>query len=130
MIITGFRVEGLNLVSSADVTYSKSYLGLLSMLGAFLSIIICCIPISQRGFIHLLGYMQRQKVDLKVQESSERAEAQRTVPLVYHANMLSREHIVDLPPTNQARETSAMYHAGTKYGCPAMNQLQETIATD
>ena len=44
LIITILRICSLHSVSSPDYTYSKGYLGLLSVLGALLSIITCCSP--------------------------------------------------------------------------------------
>ncbi|KAI1355775.1 hypothetical protein F5Y01DRAFT_326304 [Xylaria sp. FL0043] len=43
-IITGFRIAALHRVGSLDVTYDQAYLGLLSTLGALLSIIASCVP--------------------------------------------------------------------------------------
>ena len=42
IIVTGLRIHALNAVSSADFTYSRGYLALLSVLGALISIIACC----------------------------------------------------------------------------------------
>jgi hypothetical protein len=47
MIISALRIQALNLVNSNDVTYSKCYLGLLSEVGAFLTIVTCCAPFSE-----------------------------------------------------------------------------------
>ena len=44
MIITGLRMQALRMVNSTDYTYSKGYLGLLSVLGALLSVITCSAP--------------------------------------------------------------------------------------
>ncbi|KAI0802601.1 hypothetical protein GGR55DRAFT_664826 [Xylaria sp. FL0064] len=43
-IITGVRIAALHRVGSLDVTYDQAYLGLLSTLGALLSIIASCVP--------------------------------------------------------------------------------------
>lgn len=40
-MITGLRIDALNMVNSSDLTYSKGYLGLLSEAGAFIGIITC-----------------------------------------------------------------------------------------
>ena len=42
IVITGFRIQALHVVTSTDFTYTRGYLGLLSVLGALLSIIMCC----------------------------------------------------------------------------------------
>ena len=44
LIITGLRVQALRMTTSTDFTFSKGYLGLLSVLGCLLSIICCCLP--------------------------------------------------------------------------------------
>ena len=44
IIITGLRIQALHMVNAQDFTYSKGYLGLLSMLGVSLGIIFCCAP--------------------------------------------------------------------------------------
>ena len=44
LIISALRVQALYEVGSIDVTYSKCYLGLLTEVGAFMSIITCCTP--------------------------------------------------------------------------------------
>ena len=44
IIITGLRIQALSMVTSADFTYSRGYLALLSILGALLGIITCCAP--------------------------------------------------------------------------------------
>ena len=44
MVITAWRIQALSLVNSPDITYSKSYLGLLSIVGGFFTNITCCIP--------------------------------------------------------------------------------------
>ncbi|MCJ1389190.1 hypothetical protein MMC18_002045 [Xylographa bjoerkii] len=44
VIITALRIKALHMVTSADFTYARGYLGLLSVLGALLSIIACCAP--------------------------------------------------------------------------------------
>ncbi|KAI8952043.1 hypothetical protein F4801DRAFT_542641 [Xylaria longipes] len=43
-IITGLRIGALYRVDSLDLTYDQAYLGLLSILGALISIITMCIP--------------------------------------------------------------------------------------
>ncbi|KAI1377259.1 hypothetical protein F4677DRAFT_49921 [Hypoxylon crocopeplum] len=42
IIITGFRIAALHRVNASDFTYDQGYLGLLSTLGALVSIICCC----------------------------------------------------------------------------------------
>ncbi|KAI1096758.1 hypothetical protein F5B19DRAFT_4511 [Rostrohypoxylon terebratum] len=42
MIITAFRMVALHRVNSSDFSYDQGYLGLLSVVGALLSIISCC----------------------------------------------------------------------------------------
>ncbi|KAF4635842.1 hypothetical protein G7Y89_g2252 [Cudoniella acicularis] len=41
-IITALRLQALNMVNAEDFTYSKGYLGLLSVIGASLGVIFCC----------------------------------------------------------------------------------------
>lgn len=41
IVITGLRIDALNMVNSTDITYSKGYLGLLSEAGAFVGITTC-----------------------------------------------------------------------------------------
>jgi len=43
-IITGLRIQALRMVDAQDFTYSHGYLGLLSLLGATLGIVFCCVP--------------------------------------------------------------------------------------
>ncbi|KAI1292682.1 hypothetical protein F5Y03DRAFT_402819 [Xylaria venustula] len=43
-IITGLRIAALHRVNSSDLTYDQAYLGLLSILGALISIIATCVP--------------------------------------------------------------------------------------
>ncbi|KAI1180325.1 hypothetical protein F4777DRAFT_529765 [Nemania sp. FL0916] len=43
-IITGLRIASLHRIRSLDLTYDQAYLGLLSTLGALISIIATCIP--------------------------------------------------------------------------------------
>ena len=39
MVVSAVRIQALRLVSSQDITYSKGYLGLLSVVGTFFSIL-------------------------------------------------------------------------------------------
>jgi len=41
LVVTGLRLKALHLAVSSDLTYSKSYLGLLSAVGCMLSIVLC-----------------------------------------------------------------------------------------
>ncbi|KAI8628165.1 hypothetical protein F5Y19DRAFT_486200 [Xylariaceae sp. FL1651] len=43
-VITALRIAALHRVNTADVSYDQAYLGLLSIIGALLSIITSCIP--------------------------------------------------------------------------------------
>jgi len=43
-IVTGLRIQALHFVDSPDFTFSNGYLGLLSVLGALLGVICCCVP--------------------------------------------------------------------------------------
>ncbi|KAI1462298.1 hypothetical protein F4805DRAFT_128586 [Annulohypoxylon moriforme] len=52
-IITAFRIAALHRVNSSDFSYDQGYLGLLSTVGALLSIISCCV-ISFGPFIRYL----------------------------------------------------------------------------
>ena len=51
MVITALRIQALSLVNSVDVSYSGSYLGLLSELGGLLGFTACCLP-SFTAFFH------------------------------------------------------------------------------
>lgn len=44
MIITGLRIQALHITNSSDFTYSKGYIGLLSVLGGLLGVMTCCVP--------------------------------------------------------------------------------------
>ncbi|SLM37679.1 hypothetical protein LPUS_07602 [Lasallia pustulata] len=45
MIITGLRIQALHITNSSDFTYSKGYIGLLSVLGGLLGVMTCCMPL-------------------------------------------------------------------------------------
>ena len=66
LVVTGLRMQALYLVGSPDVTYSKGYLGFLSMFGAFLSIITCCIPLALPGFKRVLEWMGFSRIRLRL----------------------------------------------------------------
>ena len=44
MIITGLRIQALHITNNSDFTYSKGYIGLLSVLGGLLGVMTCCVP--------------------------------------------------------------------------------------
>lgn len=52
-IVTGLRLQALHMVNAQDFTYSKGYLGLLSAIGASLTVFFCCAPCVV-GLYHLL----------------------------------------------------------------------------
>lgn len=58
-IITGLRIGALGRVDSPDLTYNESYLGLLSTLGALLSIITSCAT----SLLQILRTLMRQISD-------------------------------------------------------------------
>ena len=96
LIVTGLRIQALYLVNSPDVTYSKGYLGFLSMLGAFLSIITCCIPLSFAGFRKFLEWTRFSRLAARLRQQLRQrdnaysyVDSRRTVILGYLSAWMS-----------------------------------------
>ena len=87
-IITGLRIQALHLTTSADFTYSKGYIGLLSVLGALLSIIFCCVP-SIYGLINLLGARRRDRLARIEEQVVNEPTRPRTLPLATEAQTVN-----------------------------------------